>query len=103
VLPWLAACMLLVMLIFGVGSVMTFVYGGATPAALVIGAVLVVMSWHGLRRLGPSGWGEPAPESWGIAILVTIVVGAILIGGLVWTPWLTIFAMIVFWGASRVL
>jgi hypothetical protein len=27
---------------------------------------------------------------------VTVIMGAIVIGGLVWTPWLTIFAVIVF-------
>jgi hypothetical protein len=93
----MGACLLLVMLILGVGSVMTFVYGGATPVALVVGAVLVVMCWHGLRRLGPGGWGEPPSEDWGIAILVTTIFGAVVIGGIVWTPWVTVFSMIVFW------
>jgi hypothetical protein len=43
----MAACLLLLLLIVGVGSVMAFVFGGATPAALVVGAVLVVMSSTG--------------------------------------------------------
>jgi hypothetical protein len=54
------------------------------------------MSWHGLRRLDPSGSGERPPEDWGAAILATLAIAAIMIGGLVWTPWLTIFALIVF-------
>jgi hypothetical protein len=92
----MAACVLLLLLMFGVGSVAAFVLGGATPVALVVGATLFVMSWHGLRRIDPSGSNERPPEDWGTAILVTIVLAAILIGGLVWTPWLTIFALIVF-------
>jgi ABC-type branched-subunit amino acid transport system permease subunit len=92
----MAACALLVLLAFGVGSVMTFVYGGGTFVALVVGAVLLVMSWHGLRRIDPSGSDERPAEDWGVAILVTVLIGAIMIGGLVWTPWLTIFAVIVF-------
>jgi hypothetical protein len=51
VLLWMAACLLLLLLIVGVGSVMAFVFGEATPAALVVGAVLAVMSFHGLRRI----------------------------------------------------
>jgi hypothetical protein len=92
----MAASVLLVLLIFGVGSVMAFVLGQATPLALVIGAALFVLSWHGLRRIDPSGSDERPAENWGTAILVTFVVAAILIGGLVWTPWLTIIAAIVF-------
>jgi hypothetical protein len=92
----MAACVLLLLLIFGVGSVMAFVFGGATPVALVVGATLLVMSWHGLRRLDPSGSDERPAEDWATAIVVTLALAAILIGGLVWTPWLTIFAAIVF-------
>jgi hypothetical protein len=92
----MTACGLLVLLVLGVGSVMTFVYGGATFVALVVGAVLVIMSWHGLRRLDPSGSEERPPEDWGTAILVTVLIGGIIIGGLVWTPWLTILGVIVF-------
>jgi hypothetical protein len=92
----MAACGLLVLLVFGVGSVMTFVYGGATFVALVVGAALLVISWHGLRRIDPSGSEKRPPEDWVTAILVTAVIGAIMIGGLVWTPWLTIFAVVVF-------
>jgi hypothetical protein len=99
----MAACMLLVLLILGVGSVMAFVYGLATPVALVIGAVLVIMSWHALRRLGPSGWSEPPPDDWGTAIVVTTIMGAIVIGGLVWTPWVTVFGVIAFWRWVRLL
>jgi hypothetical protein len=91
----MAASVLLVLLIFGVGSVMAFALG-ATPIALVVGAALLVMSWHGLRRIDPSGSKERPPEDWGTPILITLVVAAIMIGGLVWTPWLTIFAAIVF-------
>jgi hypothetical protein len=43
----------------------------------------MVMSWHGLRRLDPSGSEERPPEDWGTAILVTVVIGGIIIGGLV--------------------
>jgi hypothetical protein len=92
----MAACVLLVLLIIGVGSVMAFVLGHATSLALVVGAALFVMAWHGLRRIDPTGSDERPPDDWGTAILVTMLVAAILIGGLVWTPWLTIFAMIVF-------
>jgi hypothetical protein len=99
----MAACVLLVLMIIGVGSVMTFVFGGATPVALVVGAVLVVMSWHGLRRIDPSGSKERPPDDWGEAIVVTVVMGAIVIGGLVWTPWVTIFGVIVFWRWVRLL
>jgi hypothetical protein len=95
-LRWMAACVLLVLLIFGVGSVMAFVLGQARPMALSVDAALLAMSWHGLRRIDPSGSGERPPEDWGTAILVTVVVAAMMIGGLVWTPWLTIFAAIVF-------
>jgi hypothetical protein len=92
----MAASILLVLMVFGVGSVMAFVFGGATPVALVLGAAIFVMSWHGLRRIDPSGSEDRPPEDWATAILVTLVLAAILIGGLVWTPWLTIFALIVF-------
>jgi hypothetical protein len=92
----MAASVLLVTLMFGVGSVMTFVFGGAGVVALVVGAALVVMSWHGLRRIDPSGSGDRAPDDWGTAVFVTLVVAAILIGGLVWTAWLTVSAAIVF-------
>jgi hypothetical protein len=92
----MAACVLLVLLIFGVGSVIAFVLGQATPLALVVGAVLFAISWHGLRRIDPSGSDERPPEDWGTAILVTVVIAAIMIGGLVWTPWLTIFAAVIF-------
>jgi hypothetical protein len=61
----MAACVLLVLLMFGVGTVLTFVFGGATPAALVVGAALVVMSWHGLRRIDPSPGRERPPDLWG--------------------------------------
>jgi hypothetical protein len=50
----MAASVLLVLLMFGVGSVMAFALGGATPVALVVGATLVVMAWHGLRRIDPT-------------------------------------------------
>jgi hypothetical protein len=91
----MAACVLLVLLIFGVGSVMAFVLGRATPIALLVGAALLVMSWHGLRRIDPSGSGERPPENWGTAVFVAVVVAAIMIAALVWTPWLTIFAAII--------
>jgi hypothetical protein len=99
----MGACLLLLLLIVGVGSVMAFVFGGATPAALVVGAVLVVMSFHGLRRIDPSQSGERPPEDWGTAIIVTVIIGAIVIGGLVWTLWVTVFGMIVFWRWVRLL
>jgi hypothetical protein len=99
----MAACLLLLLLIVGVGSVMAFVFGGATPAALVVGAVLVVMSFHGLRRIDPSQSDECPPDDWGTAIIVTVIMGAIVIGGLVWTPWVTVFGMIVFWRWVRLL
>jgi hypothetical protein len=95
VIRWMAACVLLVLMIVGVGCVMAFVLGGATVVALAVGAVLFVLAWHGLRRLDPGGSDESEPEDWGLAILVTTVIAAILIGGVVWTPWLTIFAAIV--------
>jgi hypothetical protein len=58
------------------------VHGGATFVALIVGAALVVVSWHGLRRIDPSGSDERPTEDWGTAILVTVVIGAIMIGGL---------------------
>ncbi len=64
----MAACVLLVLLIVGVGGVMAFVFGGATPVALVVGAGLAVMSGHGLRRIDPSQSDEPPPDDWGTAI-----------------------------------
>ena len=76
---------------------MAFVLGGATPAALVVGAVLVVMCFHGLRRIDPSRSAERPPDDWGTAIIATAIMGAIVIGGLVWTPWVTVFGLIVFW------
>jgi hypothetical protein len=45
----MAACVLLVLLIFGVGSVMAFVLGQATPMALSVDAALLAMSWHSPR------------------------------------------------------
>jgi hypothetical protein len=35
--------------------------------ALVVGAVLVAMSSHGLRRIDPSGSDQRPPEDWGSA------------------------------------
>jgi hypothetical protein len=99
----MAACLLLVLLIVGVGSVMAFVFGEATPTALVVGAVLVVMCFHGLYRIDPSRSPERPPDDWSIAILVTVIMGAIVIGGLVWTPWVTVFGVIVFWLWARLL
>jgi hypothetical protein len=91
----MAASVLLVLMIFSVGSVIAFVLGQATPLALAVGAVLFAISWHGLRRIDPSGSDERPPEDWGTAILVTVVIAAIMIGGLVWTPWLTVFAAVI--------
>jgi hypothetical protein len=95
-LLWTASCVLLVLMVIGVGCVMTFVFGGASFSALVVGAVLFVMAWHGLRRVDPSRSRERPDEDWGVAILVTVVIGAFMIGSLVWTAWLTVFALIVF-------
>jgi uncharacterized protein (DUF983 family) len=44
-----------------------------------------------------------SPDDWGEAIVVTVVMGAIVIGGLVWTPWVTVFGVIVFWRWVRLL
>jgi len=52
-LRWLLAALLVVALVVSVGAVMAYVYGGATPVALVCAAAVAVGAWHGLRRLEP--------------------------------------------------
>jgi hypothetical protein len=90
---WLAACVLLVVLIVGVGLVVAFALGQTSLVNATVGATLVVMSWHGLRRLGPQP--EEGSDSWPTALFVLVVFAGIQV--LVhWNPWLMIFAWLVF-------
>jgi hypothetical protein len=91
---WGASIALLVVLIAGVGCIMFYVAADGTLLALVVGASLTVLAWHGLRRLGPvSEDGERPEESPAFAVLATLVVAALMLP-ILWSPWFGVLSLI---------
>jgi hypothetical protein len=90
---WLAASVLLVVLIIGVGLVVAFALDQTSLVNATVGATMVVMCWHALRRLGPQP--EEGFDDWPTALFVLGVLASIQV--LVhWNPWLLGFAWLVF-------
>jgi hypothetical protein len=101
VLRGLAAVLLLILMIIGVGTVMFYVYDGATLTALAIGASLVVIAWHGLRGIGPRGEFDSPREEWTFALVGVALFGAWM-ALVLWNPWFML-AYVVFpvWARIR--
>ena len=94
-LQWTAASVLLIVLIMGLGCIGVYVAGEGSLLGVFIGAALVVVAWHGLRRLEPRGEEARPPEGWGVAVLGVLAFSAYLLA-LFWNAWLLVFGLLVF-------
>ena len=99
VLRWLAAVVLVVALIVAVGTVVAYVYGGATLTVLVISSAVAVAAWHALRRLEPrSDPAEVAELPPAESLFVVGLLGTVILLG-VWNllaGTLALFALLLF-------
>jgi hypothetical protein len=93
---WLTSTLLLGLLIVGIGLVAGFVFEGGSLVLPAVGASLIVLAWHGLRRLEPrSAYAGRPPESWPVVVVELLIYVVMLLLAL-WNPWVLLFALIVF-------